>query len=281
MAESLDYHVVDVFTDVAYAGNPLAVVLDADDLSSAQLQALAREFHLSETAFPGQPSKAEREGGADYALRIFTPEVELPFAGHPSIGAAWVLAQLGHISAGGVTQACGAGLLDVSVGPDGSLVELTGGVPSFGAVMDSEALLAACGLSSADLDDTLVGDDGQAAAARLAGAGLGYAIVPVRPESLSLAAPDLSALRAHFRHPAEATGVYLVAWDRGNRTANARMFAGDIGVSEDPATGSAALALGVWLVGCGLLPADGAASFTVRQGLDMGRPSTLYGSVRR
>jgi trans-2,3-dihydro-3-hydroxyanthranilate isomerase len=78
----LEYVVVDVFTDVPFAGNPLAVVLGAEELDSAQLQALAREFHLSETAFPMDVGEHE------YRLRIFTPEVELPFAGHPSIGAA-------------------------------------------------------------------------------------------------------------------------------------------------------------------------------------------------
>ena len=79
LAESLEYHVVDVFTDRAFAGNPLAVVLGADALADHQLQALAREFHLSETAFPVDPGGE----GADYRLRIFTPSVELPFAGHP------------------------------------------------------------------------------------------------------------------------------------------------------------------------------------------------------
>ena len=91
--ERLEYDVVDVFTDTAFAGNPLAVVQGADGLETRQLQAIAREFHLSETAFPLDAGVDEVAGGATYALRIFTPEAELPFAGHPSIGTAWLLAQ--------------------------------------------------------------------------------------------------------------------------------------------------------------------------------------------
>ena len=90
----LRYRIVDEFTDRPFRGNPLAVVLDADELDSGQLQALAREFNLSETAFPLTADRA----GADYRLRIFMPGKELPFAGHPSVGAAWVMAAEGRIA---------------------------------------------------------------------------------------------------------------------------------------------------------------------------------------
>ena len=143
-ATTLAYEVVDVFTDRAFAGNPLAVVLDADDLPSAALQALAAEFGLSETAFPLQP-----EQGGDYRLRIFTPETELPFAGHPSVGAAWVLHRLGRVAAGEAVQECGAGLLPVRVGPDD--VSVAGGTPSVGPVVYAVPLLGAVGLAAADL----------------------------------------------------------------------------------------------------------------------------------
>src|SRR3954464_8904219 len=102
----LSYEVVDVFTDRAFAGNPLAVVLDADDLSTEQLQSIAREFNLSETSFP---MKAEGEG-ADSRLRIFTPMQELPFAGHPSVGAADVMLRLGRGRAGRGVRPRGGGL---------------------------------------------------------------------------------------------------------------------------------------------------------------------------
>src|SRR5687767_15174837 len=113
--DPLSYEIVDVFTATAFAGNPLAVVLDADALSGDQLQALAREFNLSETAFPVTPSAGDRAAGADYRLRIFTPALELPFAGHPSVGAAWVMARLGRVGPGIVRHARGAGVLSLSV----------------------------------------------------------------------------------------------------------------------------------------------------------------------
>src|SRR2546423_8331596 len=93
---TLRYEIVDVFTDRPFTGNPLAVVYGAEGLSGEQMQALAREFHLSETAFPLPPT----DPGATYRLRIFTPERELPFAGHPSVGAAVAQCRAGLIKAG-------------------------------------------------------------------------------------------------------------------------------------------------------------------------------------
>ena len=151
----LRYRIVDVFTDRPFRGNPLAVVLDADELDSGQLQALAREFNLSETAFPLTADRA----GADYRLRIFMPGKELPFAGHPSVGAAWVMAAEGRIAITApsttVTQSCGAGLLPLrlTVRPQGDvgLVELTAGPPSAGPPADPAPVLAALGLDEGDL----------------------------------------------------------------------------------------------------------------------------------
>ncbi|MCU0264765.1 MAG: PhzF family phenazine biosynthesis protein [Actinomycetia bacterium] len=266
MAEPLTYHVVDVFTDRPFAGNPLAVVLGADDVPTAGLQALAREFHLSETAFPLPPSAAERAAGADYRVRIFTPEVELPFAGHPSVGTAWLLAHLGRLPAGQVRQACGAGVVTLEVAAGGGPVELTGAAPTCGHPVDPAPLLAAVGLEPADLAGPRP---------RVAGTGIGFAHLAVRPGSLARCAPDPGLLRA-FSHPAgAATGVYVVEWPAAGHPVRARMFAGDVGVPEDPATGSAALGLAVWAVAEGLVAADGESAFTVVQGVELGRPSTL------
>ncbi|MDP9407063.1 MAG: PhzF family phenazine biosynthesis isomerase, partial [Actinomycetota bacterium] len=135
----LAYRIVDVFTDRAFAGNPLAVVLDADDLPGSAMQALASEFNLSETVFPLAPEAV----GADYRVRIFTPAVELPFAGHPSVGAAWVLASLGRLGAGRVVQECGAGLLPLTVEEGPGRVELAGGTPVVGAAVEAGPLLRA------------------------------------------------------------------------------------------------------------------------------------------
>ena len=259
----LRYDVVDVFTDRAYAGNPLAVVHGANDLSTAQMQAVAAEFGLSETAFPLPPTTPR----ADYRLRIFTPGAELPFAGHPSVGSAWVLARAGLIRTGAVVQECGAGLLPVRVDEHGAEVE--GGRPEVGAALDGPALAGAVGLTPDDLDPAV--PPGSAAA------GVPYAFLPVRPDAVAWAEPHPPELRRVLAgaglggHP----GVVVVAFDRAGSRAHVRMFAPEVGVVEDPATGSAAVALGVFLVDRGVLAADGQTGIVVAQGAEMGRPSTL------
>jgi trans-2,3-dihydro-3-hydroxyanthranilate isomerase len=250
---ALDYQVVDVFTSTPYAGNPLAVVLGADELTTRQLQSLAREFNLSETSFP----MAATTPDATYRLRIFTPATELPFAGHPSVGAAWVMRQLGRIDDGEIVQECGAGLLPLSVTADA--IELTGGAASLGEPLDATPFLSAVGLGSDDLAGTPV---------RWAGCGLEFAFVHVHESALARCDPDLAQL-ARLGNG----GVSVFSPD-GDRM-HARVFAGGVGVPEDPATGSAALGLGVFLAGSGLLPSDGAASYVVEQGIEMGRPSRL------
>ena len=252
---TLAYEVVDVFTDRPFAGNPLAVVLDADDLPTAALQAIASEFHLSETAFPMQPTAA----GADYRLRIFTPTTELPFAGHPSVGSAWVLAGLGRIEPGRVVQECGAGLLSLEVAPDRGPVALTGGTPTSGDERDPAPILAAIGLDAADLAGHPT---------RTCGTGLPWTYLSVTRDAVPRAEPNVAALRA------AAGDVLIVAWDPHARTAYARGFAAEAGVPEDPATGSAALGLGVWLAANGLV-GEGDTAYSIDQGVDMGRPSRL------
>jgi len=270
----LQFHVLDVFAEKVFGGNPLAVVLGADLLATKQMQLLAREFGFSETAFPLAAGPAELSRGVDYRLRIFTPHVELPFAGHPSVGTGWLMARLGLVRPGRVVQSCGAGDLALQIRPGGGTVELTGGEPTCSEPVDAGAALAAVGLSTDDLADPA----GQPA--RVCGTGLGYLILSVRPDALARCTPDLRLLSA-FAHPVSAaTGVWVAAWDPHTSTAKARMFAGDLASCEDPATGSAALAYGVWLVATGLLPtaetdAGAAATYTVRQGIEMGRPSTL------
>lgn len=268
---TLPYQVVDVFTDRPFAGNPLAVVFEAAQLETAQLQAIAVEFNLSETVFVLPPSQP----GATYRARIFTPAAELPFAGHPSVGAAVTVVRRGLQPAGGtVVQECGVGLLPLVVA-DGRAT-LTGGTPTLGAPLPAGPLLAAVGLTDADLPagPPTTGEPGGAPVPRAAGCGLEFPYLPVRPEALARAALDLAAARAHG-----VEQVSVVAWDQDSRVARVRVFAPGLGVPEDPATGSAALGLGVWLVGCGLLPADGESSYLVRQGVEMGRPSRLAGTV--
>lgn len=281
----LDFEVVDVFTQTAFTGNPLAVVSGAEGLSTDQLQAVAREFHLSETAFPLAPSAEEVARGVDYRLRIFTPTAELPFAGHPSIGTAWLMAARGRVRPGRVVQACGAGDLPLHVSADGGPVTLTGGPPSLGAQLDAATVAAAVGLGSADLAGPPAG---------LAGTGAEFCFLHVTADAVPRAsATHVETLGVH--------GVYVVGWpgtddwpaldgaaagvDAARAGAvlgepvRARLFPGDPGSAEDPATGSAALGLAVHAVACGLLPGDGTSTFEVLQGVELRRPSRLFVEV--
>ena len=224
------------------------------------MQDLAREFNLSETVFVLPAT----EPGATYRARIFTPDAELPFAGHPSVGAAITQMRRGLFGPGDVIQQCGAGLLPIRVRADGSAT-LTGGAPTVSAEIDPEPLLASVGLSP---------DDFAGPAPRIAGCGLEFPYLSVRREALARSAADAPTARRYG-----VRDVSVFAWDPDTRTAQARVFAPGLGVQEDPATGSAALGLGVWLVASGLLPANGTSAYTVRQGIEMLRPSTLFGEV--
>jgi trans-2,3-dihydro-3-hydroxyanthranilate isomerase len=258
---SLAYEIVDVFTDRPFAGNPLAVVFGAEALAGEQMLTMAREFNLSETVFVLPVSEAGR--GATYRARIFTPGGELPFAGHPSVGAAVTAARRGLCEPGTVVQECGAGLLPIEVA-DGR-AQLTGGTPTVGGESDPAPLLAATGLVAADLAGP---------APRTAGCGLEFYYLPVRADAVAKARVDAAA--------AARLGVAKVSvfsWDPTARAAHARVFCPGVGVPEDPATGSAALGLGVWLVAAGMLPGDGDSAYTVHQGSEMHRPSTLSCTV--
>ncbi len=257
---SLDYEVVDVFTSQAFAGNPLAVVFDTDELSTEQCQALAYEFHLSETSFLCAP----RDPSADYRVRIFTPFAELPFAGHPSVGAAHTLVRTGRLPAGALRQECGAGILDVVVDGDGA--RLTGGRPTLEDGPDPVDLAAAVGLAPAHV----VG-----LPAHVAGCGLPWAVLAVHRDAVDRARPDVVALDAL----GVGEGVAVVSWDPVACSIYCRTFADDLSWGEDPATGSAALSTGVWLVAVGLVPPHGTTEFVVHQGVRLGRPSVLSGTV--
>lgn len=258
--QSLSYEIVDVFTDRPFAGNPLAVVFGAEDLVAAQMQSLAQEFHLSETVFVLPPTAAE----ATYRVRIFTPAAELPFAGHPSVGAAVTQMRRGLFAPGAVIQECGAGLLPVRVTADGTAT-LNGGAATVSEPLDPAPLLATVGLSA---------EDHVGMAPRRAGCGLDFSYLQVRPEALARAAGDATVARK-----LGIGDVSVFAWDAASRTARTRVFVPGLGVPEDPATGSAALGFGVWLVTSGLLPADGESAYTVIQGVEMLRPSTLSCTV--
>ncbi|MFG1872756.1 PhzF family phenazine biosynthesis protein [Micromonospora arborensis] len=256
---TLAYEIVDVFTDRPFAGNPLAVVFGAEALATEQMQALALEFNLSETVFVLPPTQV----GATYRARIFTPVEELPFAGHPSVGAAVTASRRGMFAVGQVTQECAAGVLPIEVTATGAT--LTGGTPTLGPELDPEPLLEIAGL---------VADDHIGPAPRVAGCGLEFPYLPVRPESLARAQVNAAAAQRYG-----VSHVSVFSWDAAAQTAHARVFVPGMGVPEDPATGSAALGLGVWLVATGLLPGVGLSRYAVSQGVEMNRPSALACTV--
>ncbi|WP_433347037.1 PhzF family phenazine biosynthesis protein [Micromonospora sp. CA-111912] len=256
---TLAYEIVDVFTDRPFAGNPLAVVFGAEGLATEQMQALALEFNLSETVFVLPPTQV----GVTYRARIFTPTDELPFAGHPSVGAAVTASRRGMFGVGQVTQECGAGALPIEVTATGAT--LTGGIPTLGPELDLEPLLETTGLTA---------DDHAGPAPRVAGCGLEFPYLPVRPDAVARARVNVAAAE---RYGIEHVSVF--SWEADSQTAHARVFVPGHGVPEDPATGSAALGLGVWLVASGLLPGDGRSSYAVRQGAEINRPSFLACTV--
>ncbi|ABP53195.1 PhzF family phenazine biosynthesis protein [Salinispora tropica] len=256
---TLAYEIVDVFTDRPFAGNPLAVVFGADGLATEQMQALALEFNLSETVFVLPPTRAD----ATYRARIFTPVDELPFAGHPSVGAAATASRRGLFAAGRVRQECGAGVLPIEVTATGAT--LTGGTPTLGPELDPGPLLEMVGLSEADQTGP---------APRVAGCGLEFPYLPVHPHAVPRAQLNPGAAQ---RYGVEHVVVF--SWDAESRTTHTRVFVPGLGVPEDPATGSAALGLGVWLVATGLLPGVGRSAYTVRQGSEIRRPSSLACTV--
>ncbi|MEM1047422.1 MAG: PhzF family phenazine biosynthesis protein [Pseudomonadota bacterium] len=268
-----DFITVDVFTENQFGGNPLAVVLNADGLSDPQMQAIAAEFNLSETTFvlpPEDPANTAR-------MRIFMPKGEMPFAGHPNIGTAYALARAGTVYGKPVDpqrlvieQKAGPVPLDLET--DGALVRgarLT--APrrfATGRTHAVDGIARACGLSPDDLDlsnhPPIVGS-----------CGAPFVIVEGRSlDTLARAVPDIAASAEEMTDPG-CTGILLyVRTPDGESDIRARLFAPLDGINEDPATGSANVALAGLLAH--LDPRTSLdLSLTVHQGVEMGRPSRL------
>ena len=267
------YHVLDVFTDQAFGGNPLAVVLGADELNGARLQRIAREFNLSETVFLMTPTRTD----AAFRVRIFTPSEELPFAGHPVVGAACLLTHLGLVPSGNEVRfgfETGAGLVPVLIRNQGDApyAELTAPqAPALGASpTDIDAIARVLGLEA-----DAIGHQGEAPV--VASCGLPALLVPLRsPELLAGICDDRPGLRALLEcHAARVLYVYARGYEGELR---ARMFS--TLVSEDPATGSAVAALAGRLA-LASESRNESLAWTVVQGAEMGRPSTLYAFADR
>ncbi len=258
------FHTLDVFTDEPLSGNPLAVVLDAEGLDTERMQAIAREFNLSETVFVLEP----RDPVNSARLRIFTPGRELPFAGHPTIGTAVLLAETRGSEI--VARQDLALVLEEEVGPVHCVARRVRGrsraiftLPRLpqdaGPARSIESLAAAL---SIDADE--IGFDRHRPI--VMSAGVPYTLVPLRSvDSVDRAWPDLS------RWP-EDLETFVYARDRDGY--HARMFAPTFGINEDPATGSAVAAFAGALMRFESL-ADGDYTVEIRQGFVMGRPSLI------
>ncbi|MGH8629799.1 MAG: PhzF family phenazine biosynthesis protein [Burkholderiales bacterium] len=267
----LRYHVLDVFTDRAFGGNPLAVVFDGERLDGGTMQAVAAEFNLSETVFVLTPTRSS----ATRRIRIFTPRTELPFAGHPTVGTAFLLATLGECDLAVPKPAI---VLEEAIGDVHVAVHVGGGV-----VLGTQMSVPKMPESGPEAPPAA----GIAQMLSLTAADLHPGI---RPQSWSCGLPflfvalkDVEAVRrAALRHeiwvkllersPAANVFVFALGAASAHADLHARMFAPAFGIPEDPATGAAVSAL----AGCiaSGLP-DGRHAWVVEQGVEMGRPSRL------
>jgi trans-2,3-dihydro-3-hydroxyanthranilate isomerase len=248
------YVVVDVFTDTPLAGNPLAVFTDAREIAEDELQRLARELNLSETTFVYPP-----EADGHVKMRIFTPSTELPFAGHPTLGTAFVLAA--PLQLGEIRIETGRGVVPVRVEREGARItfgRMEQPLPSVAPFERADELLAALGAESAlpvELYDN------------------GFQHVYVALASRE----QVAALKPDFARVA-ATGPYGINCFAGNGLSwKTRMFSPAYGVTEDPATGSAAGPLAFHLARHGRIAFGD--EIAIEQGAEIGRPSMLYARV--
>lgn len=265
------YHLLDVFTDTPFGGNQLAVFPDGRGLDAATMQRLARELNLAETTFVFPPTVA----GATHQVRIFTPGEEVPFAGHPTIGTAILLTLLETPAAAerALVLQEGVGPVRVTVTQSSGRwsAELTAArVPEQRPGPPAADVAVVLGLEATDVVE------GPSAPAVWT-CGLDFTYVRLRSlEALGRALIDQGAWRRHPHfHVAPMLYLYTTATGDPAVQVRARMFAPEIGVPEDPATGSACSALAGALLAAAPV-ADGTVRWLVHQGVEMGRPSELH-----
>jgi trans-2,3-dihydro-3-hydroxyanthranilate isomerase len=275
----LHFQTVDVFTSDRFAGNPLAVVLNAEGLSAPQMQAIAAEFNLAETTFVRPPQDASHTA----EVRIFTPRSEVPFAGHPNVGTAFVLARAGSsygrpVDGERVIFEEKAGLVPIEILRDGAAVagaRLASPQPlAVGAEIAAELVAAACGVSLGDIETANHRPC-------IASCGAPFILAELKSRAaLAGASPNGDVFRLEVtRHPAVSVMLYTQA-DDGDIDIRARMFAPHLNIPEDPATGSANVAL-IGLLAKLRPEPDLSLSKTIAQGVEMGRPSLLRAQAEK
>jgi trans-2,3-dihydro-3-hydroxyanthranilate isomerase len=275
---SLKYMHLDVFTRRRFEGNQLAVFFGAEGLDDATMQTIAREMNFSESTFL---MPAERPD-TDIRMRIFTPGVELPMAGHPTIGSTYALAETGVIAPGR-----GHFVFGLGVGPTRVELSWEGTRLAF-ASMDQRVPDVRPPATPSDVILRAAGVD--PAAHRRSGGpiqeiscGVPYILLPLASRAdVDAATADITALRQlTSAFPGEHTGIYLFSTESAGDgvTAYARMFAPGLGIAEDPATGSACGPLGCYLVQNGLVSPERAGQIVSWQGVAMGRPSRIHVAI--
>jgi trans-2,3-dihydro-3-hydroxyanthranilate isomerase len=276
---NLDYFVVDVFTETPLAGNPLAVVLNTCGLATERMQAIAREFNLSETTFiERRAPEIERAEGV--RVRVFTTQEELPFAGHPTLGTASVLKIIAPDTLAGdtLTLALKVGPVPVRFETDAGRAaaifgEMTQRNPEFGAELDAAEVAPLLGLDCDDLDPALP--------PQVVSTGAPFAIVVLRKlEALAPLKVNQDAATAWLRARG-ARWFYVLSRDLDQKQGFAQEYRARMQFNggEDPATGSAAGCAISYLVARGAAPSG--TRVHVRQGVEIGRPSDLYLSAKK
>jgi PhzF family phenazine biosynthesis protein len=260
-----DFLQLDVFASAPGRGNPLAVVLDAADLDTATMQAIAAWINLSETTFVLPPTQA----GTDYRLRIFTPRQELPFAGHPSVGTAHAVIQRGVVVPrdGRLVQECGAGLLPIRVDGEGAQRRLHVRAPrAVERAADPAMILPSLRSARLGALRPVVIDNGPR----------WWCIELADEAAVRTLAPDLHAM-AKATVATNSVGVAVFARCTGQPYALVvRAFVPADGIPEDPVTGSANAAIGAWLHANGALPAP---QYIASQGREVGRDGIVECAV--
>ena len=278
----IDYVTLDVFTDRPFGGNPLAVIPDGRGLDAAQMQAIATEFNYSETTFvlpPADPAHTAR-------VRIFTPTNEIPFAGHPNVGTAFVLGRretaFGVATGDRMVFEEDAGLVQIDLLRENGAVIGAGFVApqplDRGGEIES-AMMAGCVSLS---PDAIVVDAHRPC---IVSVGIPFAIAELRDlDALAAARPNASAFaeagKQHWHRGDRFAAFVYVRTGKGIAHLRARMFAPLNNIPEDPATGSAAAALAAYLAGLDPRP-DAVFNIAIDQGVEMGRPSAIRIEVRK
>ncbi|MBM6618094.1 PhzF family phenazine biosynthesis protein [Bacillus suaedaesalsae] len=279
--KTLNYYLLDVFTNEPFGGNQLAVFMDGQGLSTAQMQTIAKELNLSETVFLLPPELST----SSYKLRIFTPKTELPFAGHPTIGTAYLLATLGLVkTTAGYNEIKleeNVGQITVHIYAENEKVikvDMLQPIPQkVNKDINNKTMAALLSINEDDIHTNLP--------IEIISAGIPFVYVPVKSlQAMKNIEFRLDVWNNEFANSEETQHIFVFSLETDNPLVNvhSRMFAPAMGITEDPATGSASGPLGFYLVTHNLIEEKGGQyHFISEQGIEMGRPSQIEVTIKK